>query len=892
MGPSRTRLLSGLQNLMKRPSPRHSLTRILLASITLAATGGGALQAASNLAPPNILWHNKSTGENTLWTVRGSNFVSATALPVNSDDPKWQMVGTGDFNKDGNLDILWQNQSTGQNTVWYMKGTSLSSTAPIKSADDRNWKLAGVADFNQDGWPDLLWQNLHTAQNAVWLMKGVTPVSYHLIVSNGDPNWRIVATGDMDADGKPDLILHNMSTGQNAIWYMNGLTIARGELIHYPNGTEVNSTDLDWSLVGTGDFNGDGHLDLLWRHSTLGLNLFWAMNQSVFLSANYLSQQEYNTDWRICGQDLADSTWRLRVADYTWLRASVTNSPPQVVLTFKLPPNTGFGTTVQRRLDTATNWTTLTTGLKATNYTDSNLSLGHHYEYQVYREGFGASQYSPAEHMSAGLDAPAIEKHGKIVLLIDETLSSQLALSLDQLQQDLVGDGWEVVRYTVPRHQDIYSPTAAYLVNAYNITNLVKPLIRSVYTNDPAGTRAVLLIGHVPVPYSGTFSVDGHTCAPAPFGPDHQGAWAADMFYGDLDGTWTDSSANYTNCNFPEATNLRGDGKFDQDGIPSPFVMRLAVGRIDFARLPAFTSNPTPGVSAMSEAALIEQYLRKDHLFRFKQLSWQTTNPNAATVYGHFHDGRDSPIFENAANAAVALSADPAALQVGDFCMQRTHSYLWGFLSGSGYYDRVNWAIPLVEHTSASLANAANEPTAAFCMVLASFLGDWNLSTNNFLRSLLATPNYGLAACWTRASLWRFDELGLGEDLGYAQLRMVNDPKLLFYDHSRDLAILGDPTLRLHILAAPSSLTATSKEGQVELKWTGSETGAQYFVYRSASTNGPFTRISISPVNATVYTDPAPDAQQRVYLVRAIRRLVVSNGSSTNISQGAFAIRD
>jgi hypothetical protein len=37
----------------------------------------------------------------------------------------WRAVGTGDFNDDGNLDILWQNAS-GQASIWEMDGHTLT----------------------------------------------------------------------------------------------------------------------------------------------------------------------------------------------------------------------------------------------------------------------------------------------------------------------------------------------------------------------------------------------------------------------------------------------------------------------------------------------------------------------------------------------------------------------------------------------------------------------------------------------------------------------------------------------------------------------------------------------------------------------------------------------
>ena len=36
--------------------------------------------------------------------------------------PGWTFAGTGDFNGDGKLDLVWQNDSSRQVVVWYMSG--------------------------------------------------------------------------------------------------------------------------------------------------------------------------------------------------------------------------------------------------------------------------------------------------------------------------------------------------------------------------------------------------------------------------------------------------------------------------------------------------------------------------------------------------------------------------------------------------------------------------------------------------------------------------------------------------------------------------------------------------------------------------------------------------
>jgi hypothetical protein len=43
--------------------------------------------------------------------------------------------------------------------------------------------------------------------------------------------------------------------------------------------------DTDWRIAGTGDFNGDGQTDILWRNygtgPNQGMNHIWLMNGSV-----------------------------------------------------------------------------------------------------------------------------------------------------------------------------------------------------------------------------------------------------------------------------------------------------------------------------------------------------------------------------------------------------------------------------------------------------------------------------------------------------------------------------------------------------------------------------------------------------------------------------------
>jgi hypothetical protein len=240
----------------------------------------------------DILWRNKSTGQNVVWFMNGTTYSSYAEL-VQVSDTNWEIVGTGDFNGDGKTDILWRNKSTGQNVVWFMNGTTYKSSSEFMQVPDTNWEIVGTGDFSGDGKTDILWRNKSTGQNVLWFMNGVTYSSYAELMQVTDTNWLIVGTGDFNNDGKTDILWRNKTTGQNVVWYMNGA--------NYSNYAEIMQvTDTNWQIVGTGDFNGDGKTDILWRNKSTGQNIIWFMNGATYNSYAELMQVT-DTNWEIVG---------------------------------------------------------------------------------------------------------------------------------------------------------------------------------------------------------------------------------------------------------------------------------------------------------------------------------------------------------------------------------------------------------------------------------------------------------------------------------------------------------------------------------------------------------------------------------------------------------------
>ena len=260
-------------------------------TVTQSGTGCPSVNCDfNNDGKTDILWRNKSTGQNVVWFMNGTTYSSYVEL-LQVPETNWQIVGTGDFNGDGKADILWRNTSTGQNVVWLMNGTTYSSYVELYQVADTNWEIVGTGDFSGDGKTDILWRNKSSGQNVIWLMNGTTYSNYVELLQVPGTNWKIVGTGDFNGDGKTDILWRNKSTGQDVVWLMNGTTYSS-----YAELMQV--TDTNWEIVSTGDFNGDGKTDILWRNKSTGQNVVWLMNGTTYGSYTWLIDVP-DTNWEI-----------------------------------------------------------------------------------------------------------------------------------------------------------------------------------------------------------------------------------------------------------------------------------------------------------------------------------------------------------------------------------------------------------------------------------------------------------------------------------------------------------------------------------------------------------------------------------------------------------------
>lgn len=535
--------------------------------------------------------------------------------------------------------------------------------------------------------------------------------------------------------------------------------------------------------------------------------------------------------------------------DYTVLvhAMAITEPTPRIVLTWDADTAATM-VTIQRKLFSeplfGPSLADITDG--ATSWTDTTIREGDLYEYRLLKTCSPRSSGAMG-HIGSGYCAAAVggllPPRGPALLLVDETVLGDISEDVDTLVSDLRREGWTTILRRVPR-AETFSSTAVESVRA---------LIRSEHAATPLG--AIILLGRVPVPYSGNVAPDAHI-------PDHQGAWPCDGCYADVDGIYTDESVNTVNNDRPVQSNVPGDGKWDNSTFAT--AVDVAIGRIDFANMPAFGS----------EVEALRRYLRKNHAWR---TAGRDTTVAAAIIDDNFAASAYPEAFAASgwrSFAPMTAAAVRSDIRAGDFfddqASGRPHLFAYGCGPGS---DASAGGV-------GSTADFASKPVhAVFTMLFGSYFGDWD-TRNNFLRASLASDPHILTTAWSGRPHWYLHRMAMGETIGEAARLSMNatwnvggqlgaylpnglmSPQGLRIsgvgDRGIHIALMGDPTLRLAYgkVGALGDLDGSISSGTVSLRWSPPVGGADaYAVFRQRGANPNFIRVTERPITDTTFTE-------------------------------------
>ena len=283
-----------------------------------AAEGGVQLAVRPDVANDfngdgrsDILWRHDS-GMLTNWLGNPNGGFAGNPNLAANVATSWQVAGTGDFDGDGRDDILWRHDS-GLISDWLgtPSGGFADNFANAAANVATSWKVAGVGDFDGDGKDDILWRH-DGGLITNWLGEadGGFRDNFANAAANVATSWKVVGTGDFNGDGKDDLLWrHDSGLLTNWLGEADG-----GFADNYANASANVATS--WAIVGIGDFNGDGKDDILWRHDSGLLTNWLGEADGGFVPNNGNAWANVDTSWQVAatgdynGDGRDDILWR------------------------------------------------------------------------------------------------------------------------------------------------------------------------------------------------------------------------------------------------------------------------------------------------------------------------------------------------------------------------------------------------------------------------------------------------------------------------------------------------------------------------------------------------------------------------------------------------------